>query len=92
MKKPDICSTVSAKGPSVISAFDFGPRLIVRALLLWASPAPPSHGAATRLEQLGEFVVGVEGGLVIGLGAGLPLCLVVGGEHDDVVGHHASFR
>ena len=34
----------------------------------------------TRLEQLGELVVGVEGVLVIGLGAGLPLCLVVGGN------------
>ncbi|MFL6001843.1 MAG: hypothetical protein ACJ72P_03445 [Nocardioides sp.] len=40
-EEPGRCSTVSAKGPSVIIGFDFDPRLIVRALLLWASPAPP---------------------------------------------------
>src|SRR4029453_6716255 len=55
-------------------------------------PGAASHSATTRREQLAELEVDVEGGLMVGLGAGPPLCLVVGGEHDDVVGHDASFR
>src|SRR4051794_2916185 len=44
-------------------------------------PCAAGHRAATRLEQLGEVVVGVECGLMIGLCAGIPFCLVVSGEH-----------
>src|SRR4051794_40311285 len=55
-------------------------------------PCAAGHRAATRFEQLGELVVGVECGLMISLRAGIPFCLVVSGEHDDVVGHDASCR
>jgi hypothetical protein len=47
---------------------------------------------ATLLEKAAELVVGVVDGLVVGLGALVPLCLTVGGEQDDVIGHGASSR
>src|SRR3954453_14933185 len=56
-----------------------------------AEPSATDHGATTCLEELAELVVGVEGGLMVGRGAGLPLGLVVGGEHDDVFGHELPF-
>ena len=36
-------------------------------------PGATGDGATARLEQLAELVVGVEGGLMVGVGAGLPL-------------------
>ena len=45
------------------------------------------HRPASRPEPFGELAVGVEGGLVVGVGTGQPRCLVIGGEQDDVLAH-----